>query len=45
MWPEEGIFGVEGIPEDEELDMLETIYNTDLGVDVGWLYGLYLFKI
>ncbi|CAH2105801.1 unnamed protein product [Euphydryas editha] len=34
VWPEEGIFGVEGIPEDEELDMLETIYNTDLGVDV-----------
>lgn len=34
VWPEEGIFGVEGIPEDEELDMLETVYNTDLGVEV-----------
>ncbi|XP_045765295.1 protein timeless homolog isoform X2 [Maniola jurtina] len=34
VWPEEGIFGVDGIPEDEELDMLETIYNTDLGVEV-----------
>ncbi|KAG6441528.1 hypothetical protein O3G_MSEX001806 [Manduca sexta] len=33
VWPEEGIFGVSGIPEDEELDMLETIYNTDLGVE------------
>ncbi|CAH0725288.1 unnamed protein product, partial [Brenthis ino] len=34
VWPEEGIFGVSGIQEDEELDMLETIYNTDLGVEV-----------
>ncbi|CAH2229665.1 jg20407 [Pararge aegeria aegeria] len=34
VWPEEGIFGVDGIPEDEELDMLGTIYNTDLGVEV-----------
>ncbi|XP_031767070.2 protein timeless homolog isoform X2 [Galleria mellonella] len=33
VWPEEGIFGVNGIPEDEELEMLETIYNTDLGVE------------
>ncbi|XP_013190355.1 protein timeless homolog isoform X2 [Amyelois transitella] len=34
VWPEEGIFGVSGIAEDEELDMLETIYNTDLGVEI-----------
>ncbi|XP_046963189.1 protein timeless homolog [Vanessa cardui] len=34
VWPEEGIFGVTGVTEDEELDMLETIYNTDLGVEV-----------
>ncbi|KPJ08860.1 Protein timeless-like [Papilio machaon] len=34
VWPEEGIFGVSGIPEDEELEMLQTIYNTDLGVEV-----------
>ncbi|XP_039749472.1 protein timeless homolog [Pararge aegeria] len=34
VWPEEGIFGVDGIPEDEELDMLGIIYNTDLGVEV-----------
>ncbi|XP_050343206.1 protein timeless homolog [Nymphalis io] len=33
VWPEEGIFGDTGITEDEELDMLETIYNTDLGVE------------
>ncbi|OWR52896.1 timeout [Danaus plexippus plexippus] len=33
VWPEDGIFGVSGMPEDEELDMLETIYNTDLGLD------------
>ncbi|CAF4815805.1 unnamed protein product [Pieris macdunnoughi] len=33
VWPEEGIFGTEGIQEHEELDMLETIYNTDLGVE------------
>ncbi|CAK1545835.1 unnamed protein product [Leptosia nina] len=32
VWPEEGIFGTEGIQEHEELDMLETIYNTDLGL-------------
>ncbi|XP_047528915.1 protein timeless homolog [Vanessa atalanta] len=34
VWPEEGIFGVAGVTADEELDMLETIYNTDLGVEV-----------
>ncbi|XP_038223054.1 protein timeless homolog [Zerene cesonia] len=34
VWPEEGIFGVEGIQEHEELDMLETIYSTDLGVEI-----------
>ncbi|XP_068631515.1 protein timeless homolog [Battus philenor] len=34
VWPEEGIFGLNGISEDEELDMLETIYNTDLGDDL-----------
>ncbi|XP_013165122.1 PREDICTED: protein timeless homolog isoform X1 [Papilio xuthus] len=34
VWPEEGIFGVSGIAEDEELEMLQTIYNTDLGVEV-----------
>ncbi|XP_059046079.1 protein timeless homolog [Achroia grisella] len=33
VWPEEGIFGVNGIPEDEELEMLETVYSTDLGVE------------
>ncbi|CAK1598882.1 unnamed protein product [Parnassius mnemosyne] len=34
VWPEEGIFGVIGIAEDEELDMLQTIYSTDLGVEI-----------
>ncbi|KAJ2951910.1 hypothetical protein O0L34_g4163 [Tuta absoluta] len=34
VWPDEGIFGESGIAEDEELNMLETIYNTDLGVEV-----------
>ncbi|XP_049869881.1 protein timeless homolog [Pectinophora gossypiella] len=33
VWPEEGIFGESGIAEDEELNMLETIYNADLGVE------------
>ncbi|XP_026737157.1 protein timeless homolog [Trichoplusia ni] len=33
VWPEEGIFGTEGITEDEELTMLETVYNADLGVE------------
>lgn len=32
VWPEDGIFGASDIAEDEELSMLETIYNTDLGV-------------
>ncbi|CAH0605836.1 unnamed protein product [Chrysodeixis includens] len=31
VWPEEGIFGTEGITEDEEMSMLETVYNADLG--------------
>nr|QCH40580.1 timeout [Chilo suppressalis] len=34
VWPEEGIFGEIGIQADEELSMLETIYNTDLGVEM-----------
>ncbi|VVC99333.1 unnamed protein product [Leptidea sinapis] len=34
VWPEEGIFGIDGIQEHEELEMLETIYNTDLGVEL-----------
>lgn len=38
MWPEEGIFGTIGIPTDEELSMLETVYNTDLGVEIGTFY-------
>ncbi|XP_075971735.1 circadian regulator timeout isoform X2 [Anticarsia gemmatalis] len=33
VWPEEGIFGTNGITEDEELTMLETVYNADLGVE------------
>lgn len=33
MWPEEGIFGTMDIEQDEELNMLESIYNADLGVD------------
>ncbi|XP_026322138.1 protein timeless homolog [Hyposmocoma kahamanoa] len=33
LWPEEGIFGADGIAEDEELEMLETVYNADLGGD------------
>ncbi|KAJ8733265.1 hypothetical protein PYW08_001563 [Mythimna loreyi] len=33
VWPDEGIFGANGISEDEELTMLETVYNTDLGVE------------
>nr|XP_021188135.2 protein timeless homolog isoform X2 [Helicoverpa armigera] len=33
VWPDEGIFGTNGITEDEELTMLETVYNTDLGVE------------
>lgn len=33
VWPEEGIFGSNGITEDEELTMLETVYNADLGVE------------
>lgn len=35
VWPEEGIFGVNGIPEDEELNMLETVYSSDLGIEPG----------
>lgn len=34
VWPEDGIFGEVGIQTDEELTMLETIYNTDMGVDL-----------
>ncbi|KAG7308218.1 hypothetical protein JYU34_006890, partial [Plutella xylostella] len=34
VWPEEGIFGVSDMPQEEELNMLETIYNADLGVEV-----------
>ncbi|KAJ8727596.1 hypothetical protein PYW07_001715 [Mythimna separata] len=34
VWPDEGIFGTNGISEDEELTMLETVYNTDLGVEL-----------
>ncbi|KAI8424376.1 hypothetical protein MSG28_002902 [Choristoneura fumiferana] len=34
VWPEDGIFGASDIPEDEELNMLETIYSTDLGVEM-----------
>ncbi|KAL0882454.1 hypothetical protein ABMA27_000930 [Loxostege sticticalis] len=34
VWPEEGIFGEMGIQPEEELDMLETIYNTDMGVEL-----------
>ncbi|XP_041971304.1 protein timeless homolog [Aricia agestis] len=33
VWPEEGVFGSPGIPEDEELDMLKTVYSADLGVE------------
>ncbi|XP_047983993.1 protein timeless homolog isoform X2 [Leguminivora glycinivorella] len=34
VWPEEGIFGASDIQQEEELEMLETIYGTDLGVEV-----------
>ncbi|KAL4716642.1 hypothetical protein ACJJTC_008277 [Scirpophaga incertulas] len=34
VWPDEGIFGESGIQTDEELVMLETIYNTDIGVEI-----------
>ncbi|XP_063619541.1 protein timeless homolog [Cydia splendana] len=34
VWPEDGIFGATDIQQEEELEMLETIYGTDLGVEV-----------
>ncbi|KAJ0178758.1 hypothetical protein K1T71_005533 [Dendrolimus kikuchii] len=34
VWPEEGIFGTMDIEQDEELNMLESIYNADLGVEI-----------
>ncbi|XP_063824228.1 protein timeless homolog isoform X1 [Ostrinia nubilalis] len=34
VWPEDGIFGEIGIQPEEELNMLETIYSTDLGVEI-----------
>ncbi|GBP19670.1 Protein timeless homolog [Eumeta japonica] len=34
VWPEGGIFGEDGIPAEDELIMLETIYTTDLGVQI-----------
>ncbi|CAH0763660.1 unnamed protein product [Diatraea saccharalis] len=34
VWPEDGIFGEIGIQADEELNMLETIYNTDLDIEL-----------
>ncbi|XP_022825293.1 protein timeless homolog [Spodoptera litura] len=33
VWPDEGIFGTAGITEDEELTMLETVYNAELEVE------------
>lgn len=39
VWPEEGIFGTSEITTDEELTMLQTVYNADLGVEpTGQLY-------
>lgn len=32
VWPE-GIFGSNDVEDEEERDMLETIYSTDLGVE------------
>ncbi|KAH9640510.1 hypothetical protein HF086_018176 [Spodoptera exigua] len=33
VWPDEGIFGTAGITEDEELTMLETVYNAELEIE------------
>ncbi|KAF9414109.1 hypothetical protein HW555_007868 [Spodoptera exigua] len=33
VWPDEGIFGTTGITEDEELTMLETVYNAELEIE------------